>query len=82
MFSAKPTSPSSAVAKHRSAAGAMSWAIWSIARPSSLPLSESSSTVTGFEYVGLAGPGRSPLAMSCFAWIVSGSPSIVLVAVS
>src|SRR3954451_13285111 len=74
MLSAKCRSPPLAVAKHSFARGAMSWTICSIARPSSAPCVLSSTTLTSF--------GRSPVATSCAAWIVSGLPLTSVVASS
>ena len=85
MLSAKPRSPANAVAKHSLAPGATSCAICSMARPSSKPLPSvgpSWTTTTGSGYAALPVPGRSPLFTSSFAWIFSGVPRRVLVAVS
>jgi hypothetical protein len=60
MLLAKPTAPLFAVAKASFAAGAISWISCSIARPSSVPSGESSSTVT---------TGKSPLPTSPAAWV-------------
>ena len=77
MLFAKPRSPVSAVAKHSLARGAMSWTIWSIARPSSAPTPVGSSSIT----VTPSG-GRSPVRTSSAAWTVSGPPPTASVAVS
>ena len=61
MFAAKLATPAKAVAKARSALGATSWTIWSIARPSSVPEPHPGSsrrTVTG---------DKSPVATSVAA---------------
>ena len=59
------------------APGAMSWTIWSIARPSSVPPS------AGLLDDRRRPPsGRSPERMSSAAWTVSGSPPTVSVAAS